>query len=57
MRLVIKIAGALLDDEGAVRSLARQITELAKAGHELLVIHGGGKTFTAVLSRMGITSR
>lgn len=57
MRLVIKVAGALLDDEAAVRSLARQIAELAKAGHELLVIHGGGKIFTATLGRMGITSR
>ena len=54
MRLVIKVAGALLDDEAAVRSLARQIAELAKAGHELLVVHGGGKIFTATLERMGI---
>ena len=57
MRLVVKIAGALLDDEAAVRSIARQIAELAKDGHELLVIHGGGKIFTATLSRMGISSR
>jgi acetylglutamate kinase len=57
MRLVIKIAGALLENDGVVRSLARQITELAKDGHELLVIHGGGKIFTATLARMGVTSR
>lgn len=57
MRLVIKIAGALLEDEAVVCSLARQITELAKNGHELLVIHGGGKIFTATLARMGLTSR
>src|SRR5579872_6091599 len=57
MRLVIKVAGALLDDEAAVRSLARQIAELARAGHELLVVHGGGRIFTATLARMGITSR
>ncbi|MFZ0416422.1 MAG: acetylglutamate kinase [Candidatus Acidiferrales bacterium] len=57
MRIVIKIAGALLDDEAAVKLLARQIADLAKAGHELLVIHGGGKIFTATLARMGISSR
>ena len=57
MRLVIKIAGALLDDDAVVRQLARQIADTAKAGHELLVIHGGGKIFTATLARMGITSR
>jgi acetylglutamate kinase len=40
-----------------VHSLARQITELARAGHEILVIHGGGRIFTATLARMGIESR
>jgi len=57
MRLVIKIAGALLEKEEDVQSLARQIAELARAGHQLLVIHGGGKIFTSTLSRMGIESR
>src|SRR3989475_4902294 len=57
MRMVVKIAGALLDDPEAVRSLARQIAQLAQQGHELLVVHGGGKIFTATLKRMGIESR
>jgi acetylglutamate kinase len=57
MRMVVKIAGALLDDADAVRSLARQIAQLAHQGHELLVVHGGGKIFTATLARMGIASR
>ena len=57
MRLVIKIAGALLERDEDVQAIARQITELARAGHELLVIHGGGRIFTATLARMGITSQ
>lgn len=57
MRLLIKIAGALLDDDEVVLSLSRQIAELARTGHELLVVHGGGKLFTATLARMGIESR
>src|SRR6202140_616303 len=57
MRMVVKIAGALLDDPGAVRSLGRQIAQLAQQGHELLVVHGGGKIFTATLKRMGIESQ
>jgi acetylglutamate kinase len=57
MRMVIKIAGALLEREEDVQTLARQIAELARAGHELLVVHGGGKIFTATLERMGISSR
>ncbi|HKO03362.1 MAG TPA: acetylglutamate kinase [Candidatus Acidoferrales bacterium] len=56
MRIVVKLAGALLEDEGTVRSLAAQIAELA-AGHEVLVIHGGGRIFTATLAKMGVESR
>src|SRR6201998_102559 len=57
MRMVVKIAGALLDDPEALRSLGRQIAQLAHQGHELVVIHGGGKIFTGTLKRMGIESR
>ncbi len=57
MRMVVKIAGALLDDAQSVQNLARQIAQLAQQGHELLVVHGGGKIFTATLKRMGIESR
>jgi len=56
MRVVIKIAGALLDRPETVQEIAGQIAELCNSGHELLVIHGGGKIFTATLTRMGIAS-
>jgi acetylglutamate kinase len=56
MRTVIKFAGALLEDNNVVRSLARQLSELARQGHEILVVHGGGRLFTATLKRMGIES-
>jgi acetylglutamate kinase len=56
MRTVIKLAGALLEDDATVRSLARQIAALAQQGHEILVVHGGGRVFTATLKRMGIES-
>jgi acetylglutamate kinase len=56
MKTVIKLAGALLEDDAAIRSLARQIAALARQGHEILVVHGGGRLFTATLKRMGIES-
>jgi len=56
MRTVIKLAGALLEDDAVVRALARQIAALAQQGHEILVVHGGGRLFTATLKRMGIES-
>jgi acetylglutamate kinase len=57
MRLLIKIAGALLERDEHIQTIARQISELARDGHELLVVHGGGRIFTATLARMGIESR
>lgn len=57
MRMVIKVAGALLEDDSTLRTLARQIAGLAQEGHELLVVHGGGRTFTETLKRMGIESK
>ena len=57
MKLVIKFAGALLEDKATVQSLAGQIATLAKHGHQILVIHGGGRIFTATLARMGIESK
>jgi acetylglutamate kinase len=56
MKTVIKLAGALLEDDPIVRALARQIAALAQQGHEILVVHGGGRLFTATLKRMGIES-
>jgi acetylglutamate kinase len=57
MKTVIKLAGALLEDDATVRTLARQIAALAQQGQEILVIHGGGRVFTATLKRMGIDSK
>lgn len=57
MKIVIKVAGALLEDDATVRALARQIAGLAQEGHELLVVHGGGRVFTATLKRLGIESK
>jgi acetylglutamate kinase len=57
MRTVIKFAGALLEDDATVQSLARQVVTLAQQGHEILVVHGGGRQFTATLKRMAIESK
>jgi acetylglutamate kinase len=55
MRIVIKFAGALLDRP--LDGLVRQVAELARRGNEVLVVHGGGKIFTAMLTRLGVESR
>ena len=57
MRIVIKFAGALLEDDALVQGLAGQVAALAREGHEILVVHGGGRLFTATLKRMAIESK
>jgi acetylglutamate kinase len=57
MRIVIKFAGALLEDAAMVGDLAQHVARLAAHGHEILVVHGGGRFFTTTLERLGIESR
>ncbi|OLC89707.1 MAG: acetylglutamate kinase [Acidobacteria bacterium] len=57
MRIVVKFAGTLLEDDAVVRALARQVVALAQEGHEILIVHGGGRLFTATLKRMAIESK
>lgn len=57
MRIVIKFAGALLEDGAQIRELAAQVAALARHGHQILVVHGGGRIFTSTLKRLGIESK
>ncbi len=56
MRLLVKLGGTLLDAEDSRRRLAREIAAAA-AGHELVVVHGGGKQMTRYLAEHGVESR
>lgn len=54
MKLVIKIGGHALEQPADRQELARQIAVLCRAGHRVVVVHGGGKLLTATLKRLGI---
>ena len=56
MKLVIKIGGQAAEDAKGRRRLARQIVELRHAGHSVVVVHGGGRTLTRTLERLGIAT-
>src|SRR4029077_15364193 len=45
------------EDDALVQGLASQVSALAREGHEILVVHGGGRLFTATLKRMAIESK
>ena len=57
MKIVIKFAGALLEESALVKDLARHVADLAHDGHQILVVHGGSRLFTGTLERMGIASK
>ena len=56
MRLVVKIGGHAAEDGKLRRKLARQITELCRSGHQVVVVHGGGSRLTQTLARLGIAT-
>jgi len=57
LKTLIKIGGTLLDSPEVRDDLARGIAGAHRAGHELAVVHGGGKQITRYLDARGIESR
>ncbi len=57
MRLTLKLGGSILEDESVRKSILAQISGLHAAGHEIILVHGGGKSLNRRLSQLGITSR
>ncbi len=50
MKLLVKLGGTLLESDESRSSLARQLTRLQRAGHRLVVVHGGGKRLSRYLA-------
>jgi acetylglutamate kinase len=57
VKLLVKAGGTLLDSAGSRAHIARQIAAVARAGVEVVVVHGGGKQMTRYLDERGIESR
>jgi acetylglutamate kinase len=56
VKVLIKLGGTLLDQPDSLRTIAKQLAEIA-AHHQLAVVHGGGKQVTRFLEERGIASR
>jgi len=56
MKLVIKIGGQAQGEAAVRKNVARQIARLHRAGHHVVVVHGGGAILTETLARLGIQS-
>ncbi len=57
MKILIKIGGTLLDSEESRNRLAGEIAAAAAEGHQVVVVHGGGKQMTRFLAERGVESR
>jgi acetylglutamate kinase len=57
MKLVIKIGGEALEEISRRRQLARQVGELHRRGHRIILVHGGGKMLTRTLANLNIPTK
>ena len=57
MKALVKIGGTLIDSPASRCRLAAELAAAARAGVELVVVHGGGKQMTRFLAERGIESR
>ena len=53
MRVVVKIGGAALDNATVTQKCAHAVVELSRAGHQVVVVHGGGGALTRTLKQLG----
>lgn len=53
MKIVVKIGGTALEDKDTLRKCARALVDLARDGHKIAVVHGGGSTLTRTLALLG----
>jgi acetylglutamate kinase len=57
LRVIIKIGGAAMDDKSVLQKCARAVVELARGGHQVAVVHGGGAALTRTLKLLGKESQ
>ncbi len=54
MRIVVKVGGAQLEEAAPRAELARSIASAQAAGHEIVLVHGGGNQIRALCTQLGI---
>src|SRR5450432_710036 len=56
MKFVVKLGGAVLEDPEMLHRCAQAVAELARDGHQVALVHGGGLQLTRTLKQMGKVS-
>lgn len=57
MKLLVKIGGAPIEEPAGRVNLARSVLAARRAGHSVILVHGGGNQIRAVTKRLGIEDR
>ena len=55
--IVLKYGGSAWGDNGAVDSILRDVAALQMAGVHVVLVHGGGKSITGWLDKLGVETR
>src|SRR5205085_966649 len=53
LKVVVKIGGAALENKATLQKCAHAVVDLAKDGHQVAVVHGGGSALTRTLKLLG----
>ncbi len=53
MKIIVKIGGAALEDKSTLYKCAHAVVDLARDGHKVAVVHGGGSALTRTLKLLG----
>lgn len=53
MKIVVKIGGIALEDKSTLYKCAHAVVDLARDGHKVAVVHGGGSALTRTLKLLG----
>ncbi|MBN2319110.1 MAG: acetylglutamate kinase [Acidobacteria bacterium] len=57
MRMTVKLGGSILEEASIRSAILAQVSGIAALGHEVILVHGGGKSLNRRLSQMQIESR
>ena len=57
MRFTIKLGGSVLEDPRTRLNILGQVSRIWGEGHEIVLVHGGGKSLSRRLDQLGIASR
>ncbi len=57
MRFTVKLGGSILEESATRSRILSQIAGLSAQGHQIILVHGGGKSLSRRLSQLGLSSQ